>query len=426
MISVDWGTQVIFIPKSYTQFVSFGTFEIRQLDIDQFRLDLKTLEAGMVGIPHLRTHTHNTTVEVGGVTLARVVNIVNGYTITFEDGSYGVNLVGANSNIADVTNLNSVQIRSANSAGLTFSEEINNQSYLGARVYVNTVGFGLPGTQFPRGTPTSPVDNWGDANIIAVTRNFDSYNLEGDITFTNDDLSSTNWYGVSPITAIFNSVGSTLPIIDSTFQRVTVTGSFSGLTSYVDCTLGGQYGFDGFNGAAYNCGLATDIVLESGDLNTVMFRDCYSSIAGTQTPIIECSEITNTGVNFRGYNGGLQINGFGDTNNMSLDISTGAVIIDSTCTGGTIVVRGVATLEDNSGSGCTVISDGLLDPSDITVSGASCDAVTISDAVWDSLTSGKNPGSMGQLLIDLLTNSEVAQHTLNVQTEMLKNKPNIC
>jgi hypothetical protein len=60
-------------------------------------------------------------VDVGGVVLARVVEIINGYTVTFEDGMYRVTLVGANSNISDVTNLNQVSIASTNSAGLIVS-----------------------------------------------------------------------------------------------------------------------------------------------------------------------------------------------------------------------------------------------------------------------------------------------------------------
>lgn len=118
-ISVDWPTKVITIPKSYTTLVSSSPFEIRQLNINTFRLDLKDLEDNEEGQPWPTTHNHNTSVEIGGVTLARVFEIINGYTVTFEDGTYAVNLVGANSNVADVTNLNSVQIRAANSAGLT-------------------------------------------------------------------------------------------------------------------------------------------------------------------------------------------------------------------------------------------------------------------------------------------------------------------
>jgi len=46
-----------------------------------------------------------------------VVEIINGYTVTFEDGQYRVTLLGANSNVADVTNVNQVSIQPNNSAG---------------------------------------------------------------------------------------------------------------------------------------------------------------------------------------------------------------------------------------------------------------------------------------------------------------------
>lgn len=118
-ISVDWPTKVITVPKAYMTLVSLTPFEIRQLDIDAFRLDLKDLEDDVEGQVWPTTHLHNTTVTVGGVSLARVVEMINDYTVTFEDGSYAVNLVGANSNIGDVVNLNSVSVRAANSAGLT-------------------------------------------------------------------------------------------------------------------------------------------------------------------------------------------------------------------------------------------------------------------------------------------------------------------
>lgn len=118
-ISVDWPTKIINIPKADLTLVQSTPFEIRELNINTFRLALKNLEDDVEGQPWPTTHNHNTTVTVGGVTLARVVEIINGYTITFEDGSYAVNLVGANSNISDVVNLNTVQVRAANSAGLT-------------------------------------------------------------------------------------------------------------------------------------------------------------------------------------------------------------------------------------------------------------------------------------------------------------------
>lgn len=114
-ISIAWATKIITIPQSYLTDLGGGVYE---LDTDQFRLDLKDLEDSEEGMPFPTTHNHNTTVTVGGVTLARVIEIINGYTITFEDGMYAVKLTGSNNNISDVSNVNSVSIRSANSAGL--------------------------------------------------------------------------------------------------------------------------------------------------------------------------------------------------------------------------------------------------------------------------------------------------------------------
>lgn len=114
-VSVNWATKVIYVPQAYLTPLGGSNYE---LDIDQFRLDLKSLEDDPEGMPFLDTHRHNAEVVLGGMILASVVEIINGYTITFEDGIYAVSLVGANHNILDVVNLNSVSLRSSNSAGL--------------------------------------------------------------------------------------------------------------------------------------------------------------------------------------------------------------------------------------------------------------------------------------------------------------------
>jgi hypothetical protein len=141
-ITIDYLTRIISIEKVDMTLVQSTPFEIYELDIDAFRLTLKDIEDSVGGMPFVDTHRHFTTVTVGGVTLARVVEIINGYTITFENGTYAVNLVGANSNIADVTNLNEVQIRSANSAGLT---ELNLASAIWDAVVANHLTAGTTG-----------------------------------------------------------------------------------------------------------------------------------------------------------------------------------------------------------------------------------------------------------------------------------------
>jgi len=121
-ITVDWETKIINVPRADLTLIQSNPKEIREMDVDWFRLELKALEESEEGMPFLDTHRHNTTVELGGLTLARVVEIINGYTVTFEDGQYAVNLVGANNNVADVANVNQVSVRSSNSAGMIVVE----------------------------------------------------------------------------------------------------------------------------------------------------------------------------------------------------------------------------------------------------------------------------------------------------------------
>lgn len=116
-LSINWSTKVITVPQADLTSLGGSNYE---LDIDAFRLELKDIEDSDEGMAYPYTHNHVAPISVGGTSLARVVEIVNGYTVTFQDvGSpYIVNLTGANSNISDVANLNNVSIRSQNSGGL--------------------------------------------------------------------------------------------------------------------------------------------------------------------------------------------------------------------------------------------------------------------------------------------------------------------
>lgn len=116
-IAIDWGLKLITVPQADLTFIGGTLYE---LDLNWFRLQLKNLEDDAAGMPYPRTHRHNTEVTISGVTYARTVEIINGYTVTFEDVGphYTVSCQGANHNIVDVLNFNSVNLLINNSAGL--------------------------------------------------------------------------------------------------------------------------------------------------------------------------------------------------------------------------------------------------------------------------------------------------------------------
>jgi hypothetical protein len=115
MITVNWSSRVIFVPQSDLTPVSGALYE---LDVDVLRLALKDIEDAADGMSFPDTHRHNTQVTLSGVTYARTFEVINGYTVEFEDGQYAVRLVGANHNIADVKVANQVSLIIGNSAGL--------------------------------------------------------------------------------------------------------------------------------------------------------------------------------------------------------------------------------------------------------------------------------------------------------------------
>jgi hypothetical protein len=118
-ISITWGTKVIYVPQNYLTDLGGGVYE---LDVDEFRLDLKDLEDSEYGMPSPDTHVHETESTLSGVIYARKVTILSPYTVEFEDGQYTVSCVGANHNIADVKVVNQVSLIIGNAAGLIVSE----------------------------------------------------------------------------------------------------------------------------------------------------------------------------------------------------------------------------------------------------------------------------------------------------------------
>lgn len=118
-ISVNCATKVISVPLADLTPISTGIYG---LDIEDFRLWLKDWEDSEVGMAMPDTHSRNAPVTLSGATYAQTFEVINGYTVTFESGSYRVRVSGGNHNIADVMTANSVSIEIGNSAGLIVVE----------------------------------------------------------------------------------------------------------------------------------------------------------------------------------------------------------------------------------------------------------------------------------------------------------------
>ena len=107
------------------------------------------------------------------------------------------------------------------------------------------------------------------------------------------------------------------------------------------------------------CGLSANKITLGGS-DPSHFINCWSEVAGLGTPEIDMGG-SGRDLSLRGYSGGIKISNLTGDNRASLDLISGQVIIDATCTAGTIVVRGADHVEDNSGSGCTVVVQDVID-----------------------------------------------------------------
>jgi len=114
---VDWPNKIVHVPKTATTLIQASP-EIRELDVDAFRLQLKALEAGEWGEVFDDTHEHTAGATLSGTEYAMFVVIINGYEVTFEDGQYRVLLTGANANVHESATVNQVSLVPFNSAGL--------------------------------------------------------------------------------------------------------------------------------------------------------------------------------------------------------------------------------------------------------------------------------------------------------------------
>jgi len=345
-ISVDWGTKIITVPQADLTFLGGTLYE---LETNAFRLTVLALQASEAGAPYPDIFSHNTTVLLAGIQYARIIEIINGYTVTFEDGQYAVNLVGSNNNIADVVNINQVSVRLNNSAGLIQTREIQYASY-GDAITIDQLN-GSSGTIYPAGTFQQPVDNLADALFIQNLRGLPKrLNVIGDLDAgAGDALTGWHIHGVTTENHFHLDAGSVFT--DCEYGDAHLHGVTFGISRMHGMTL---EDVTGLNGLIHSCTLTGTLTMAAA--GTLALHESFSGLSGNTTPIIDCGGAT-VDINVRGYNGGIQLNNI-TSGNASVDMNSGHIVLDSTCTGGTIVVRGTGKLTNNS-VGASVLAEGL-------------------------------------------------------------------
>jgi hypothetical protein len=125
-IAIDPATRVITVQQGDLTPVSGTLYEH---DTEVFRQAVNSLMDGETGIVFPDWAVRNAPVTVAGTTFAQTIEVINGFSIEYDDapGAYSVRLAGSNNNLFDVESgilaQNIVQVIATNSAGLVETGE---------------------------------------------------------------------------------------------------------------------------------------------------------------------------------------------------------------------------------------------------------------------------------------------------------------
>ena len=245
---------------------------------------------------------------------------------------------------------------------VTIGPEIQYSSY-NNKVTID-VDNGFSGTTYPVGTPNYPVNNFEDAKIIAYDRGFDTFDLLADLTITSGDnidnllFMSENWFMLTIQTGVSS--------LNTNFEKLSITGELSGDWN----VLTNCWSYDLTNFAGWLVGGSFDII-ELAPYNDFSLGQSFFNVITPMYPDIASVLVMNSGtsVSFTQASDIYEIRNLTDGSVASFDFSAGKLIIDSSCTGGDIIVRGTAEFENNSN---LIINETCL-----------INKTTISTAVWD-------------------------------------------
>lgn len=230
----------------------------------------------------------------------------------------------------------------------TMKEQLEFNTFQGA-VCIDS-GSGISGTGYhssgnPIGIREYPVDNMADAIIIANNRGLNGFNFMADYTIVSDDLSSGFAItGDSPFITV--TAQNAADLSNCSVENITIVGELDGLNTVVRSNVGAVTNVSGY---LEKVAFSADVTING----QTMIAESYSQFPGST--YMKITTGTNT-LMVRDYKGSIGIDGMtGGVH--SVGIHEGRLIIENTCTGGTISVRGRPyDIVDNSG-GLVTIND---------------------------------------------------------------------
>lgn len=229
--------------------------------------------------------------------------------------------------------------------------ELQQSTSYGGYCVIDTIN-GSAGTAYPLGQHQMPVDNLTDALAIMAANGLDTLLIQGDLTL---DQALPELYILRGITGeTGNSVNLNGQTVDKcAFYNLSIAGAGSGA---IQCELCELDAVSGVTGVFRQCGFPNTFTFATG---SYVFAYCYSHVSGAGKPIFDANG-ANATVSFRAYSGGFDLrNATHASLSMTIDVISASILVQASCTAGSLVIRGVGDFTDNSTM--TVTNQGFLE-----------------------------------------------------------------
>ena len=253
-------------------------------------------------------------------------------------------------------------------------------------VWIDTIN-GTPGTTYPSGTPTRPVDTLDDALTIGANLSFEEFKLRGPLTLDvpMTDISITG-FGTHQID-ILDFGGQ--DISGSEFLNLTIQGNVGTLTADAIVRFGLIGALTDFQGGIFTSGFTDTVTLAPGQTN---FVNCFSVSPGEGVIDFDFQAGNLIELFVRGFFGLFNITNSTNASSLaSIDLTSGIVDIDSTWIAGIVNIRGTGSYDNNSL--LTINDTGLIDQADV--------------LLIKQMTSGNATVSIDDLLVTVLDEDDV-------------------
>ena len=251
----------------------------------------------------------------------------------------------------------SIERVSSSSATLSELSAIQYASF-GGGVTIDVIN-GITGTAYNIGTLENPSNNLVQAVEIAGTK-FDTLFISNSMVLdAGTDITDFTLIGKSPTnTEIMIDPSAVCGNIN--IESCNISGTLDGGTEIRHCSVGDlMY----VNGHIHESGLYGIIVL--GGNKSAIINDCYT-VDQDNPPIIDMA-VSGQDLSMFNYSGIIVIRNLSSASEeISIGIDAGIVILEDTITAGTIVISGNGMLIDNSTGTADVNTDGLMSKQTIT------------------------------------------------------------